>query len=555
MNSILREKTIQLRLDSSEGTEKVFEILIQKGVDPATELIAVQELPGRLWDITFSSAEVKRRHWPTITNGTGYTASTYTSSATLVTVLHVPQELDDNVVRFVLGRYGKVINGRFLTYEKHTRVFKGIRQYLVEINHDIPSSLRLGNRNCWVRYYGQQRKCWNCQSKGHEARECRLKKCYKCQEIGHTANDCEAEVKCTTCNQFGHVARKCPISFANKIKPTSSVWISGAAVVAEDTEQGNIPVPAPRRVLHPVPPVTPCQPIPSTYVSEADSDFLKGVVNKMDIDPPSPDSVPPSTEPSDVQLMEEPVPANDSQHDLFESEDNVEALSLLSAVKGNWAEPDAPSTSNHSTVATTQTRVSTTDTATSDCPTHPVEVSESQVEIPLPVTSRDKQDSTMQPQDATVGKGSALVNNPSVAPNIVPASTHSQRNKTKRKSSSQPDPSKRQERSRSSIRFPAEDPWDTIKMTQIFIEDEPWHSCYARGCGETFTKFNALQDHVNKVHPNRKPAVYSCPLVKTCKTSNGTPQEWIVHIAANHPEFVRKNELEYFDKYFLKNIH
>ena len=98
--------------------------------------------------------------------------------------------------------------------------------------------------------------------------------------------------------------------------------------------------------------------------------------------------------------------------------------------------------------------------------------------------------------------------------------------RTKRKSTSQPDPVKRQGRSRSSIRFPSEDPRDTIKMTQIFLEDEPWHSCYAKGCYETFAKFTALGDHVRKVHPKRKPSKYSCPL-KSCKVVATTPHRLI----------------------------
>ncbi|PIK45029.1 hypothetical protein BSL78_18121 [Apostichopus japonicus] len=70
----------------------------------------------------------------------------------------------------------------------------------------------------------------------------------------------------------------------------------------------------------------------------------------------------------------------------------------------------------------------------------------------------------------------------------VEANSSRPSSRTKRKSASQPESVKRLERSRSSLRFPAEDPCDSVKMTQIFLEDEPWHSCYAKGCQEKFSR-------------------------------------------------------------------
>ena len=542
MNAILRDKTIQLRLDSSEGKDKVFEILKEKGVDIVSQLIAVQELPGRLWDVTFSSVEFKRKYWPAITNGTGYTASTYTSSATLVTVLHIPHELDDNVVRYILGRYGKVINGRYLTYREYPKVFNGIRQYLVEITRDIPSSLRLGNRNCWVRYNGQQRKCWNCQGKGHDARECRLTKCFKCQEMGHTASDCKAEVKCTTCNQFGHVDRKCPISFANMIKPAPSVWITGAAVVVQDRPRVSGP---PR-----VPPGSKPTSSLSTPVRKVDSGSSSDDVNSMDTDPPPAVPVTHTVEPiviPDSQPMEDLASDNDSQQDIFDI-NNVDALTSLSSVKANWSEPDTQP--QEATTTNVPTIVISGDRATDSTE----DASESPPERPPDTVTHE---TTGNPKDVPLPVDGST-------PNVIhiPTTTFSQslevnppiETRPKRKSSSQPDPCKRQERSGSCIRFPIEDPRDTIKMTQLFIEDEPWHSCHAKGCQEVFSKFKALKDHVNKMHPKRKTAKYGCPL-KVCKTIKTTPQDWIRHIATSHPDFVQEHEMEYFDKYFLKDSH
>ncbi|KAJ8034902.1 hypothetical protein HOLleu_21924 [Holothuria leucospilota] len=108
------------------------------------------------------------------------------------------------------------------------------------------------------------------------------------------------------------------------------------------------------------------------------------------------------------------------------------------------------------------------------------------------------------------------------------------------RSTSQPaSRNQRLSRSRSNIRVPFEDPSDSVRMTQIFLEDEPWHSCYLKGCRETFSSFQGLKEHVSREHPKLKPRNYPYPR-KSCKTVTNNPKEWILHIANEHPDFVIK---------------
>ena len=91
----------------------------------------------------------------------------YSKQAKVVTVLHVPDEVEDNAVRFVLNRFGKVLAGRYLTFKEYPAVYNGIRQYKVELVKNIPSSLKFGGRNCWVRYEGQERTCYKGSTGGY----------------------------------------------------------------------------------------------------------------------------------------------------------------------------------------------------------------------------------------------------------------------------------------------------------------------------------------------------------------------------------------------------
>ncbi|KAJ8019500.1 hypothetical protein HOLleu_41124 [Holothuria leucospilota] len=127
---------------------------------------------------------------------------------------------------------------------------------------------------------------------------------------------------------------------------------------------------------------------------------------------------------------------------------------------------------------------------------------------------------------------------------------HEARNK--RKSLSQPEPSKRLDRSASQTRFPPEAPTDTIKMCQIFLEEEAWHSCRAKGCRINFSTFNDLLEHESSVHPSFKSKRYVCALKNYCKSLWDSPKEWINHVAVVHPSFVADRDVEIFDRYFLK---
>ncbi|KAJ8019456.1 Zinc finger CCHC domain-containing protein 3 [Holothuria leucospilota] len=481
LDHLLREKSVQLCFDSVEGSSQVFTVLKDCGIDPTLHLTAVQNLPGKLWDITFKSVELKKRFWPSLSSGNGYTVTSYTSSATVVNVLHVPFEVEDNVVRFVLGRYGKVVCGRFLTLSDYPTVYNGIRQYQIEIKDHIPSSLRLGGRNCWVRYWGQPRTCMKCGVIGHEAKECNLPKCFKCQGLGHTSKTCVEDDGCTTCDKSGHTFRNCPVSFSSKFKQ-STAWVAGeASPVKIDSSDTNL------------------LDMEGVEMSEQGSQLDVENSDGVELESISQPEVIPDTQ--DPSVMDTASEVN-SQEDLFEGE---AAAELLAAAPKNWAE------------------------VTEDSQMKSVNV------------IKEKEKTKINEKDSLVPEKAQ--SQPSPLKDQDPSKS------SKRKSVSPPTPTKRvgRTRSRSSTRFLTEDPKDTVKMTQIFIEEEPWHSCYAKDCKEVFSKYTLLKEHTQFFHPDLKPRSYSC-LLKSCRAEYTTPQDWIWHVACEHPDFVEKHEVEFFDR-------
>ena len=60
MATLNRDASVQLEFEIGEN-RNVFDILKENGVDPAKDLVAVQELPNRLYDVTFKSDSLRRK--------------------------------------------------------------------------------------------------------------------------------------------------------------------------------------------------------------------------------------------------------------------------------------------------------------------------------------------------------------------------------------------------------------------------------------------------------------------------------------------------------------
>ena len=69
----------------------------------------------------------------------------------------------------ILGKYGKVFAGK---HEIKRGIYTGTISVLMEIQTNIPSTLRIRGHTCLIFYRGQTRTCFRCQSPDHTTRDC-----------------------------------------------------------------------------------------------------------------------------------------------------------------------------------------------------------------------------------------------------------------------------------------------------------------------------------------------------------------------------------------------
>ncbi|MBN3272052.1 ZCHC3 protein, partial [Polyodon spathula] len=72
-----------------------------------------------------------------------------------------------------------------------------------------PGQVQIGGNRGFLSYPGQPRRCFKCDTEGHEANECQVTFCQKCRRKGHEAMDCNTPKSCSMCGSLDHLYREC----------------------------------------------------------------------------------------------------------------------------------------------------------------------------------------------------------------------------------------------------------------------------------------------------------------------------------------------------------
>ena len=95
---------------------------------------------------------------------------------TYVSIRYAPFDMEDETLRNILSRYGKVHDMRWnkFSYGKAKDLFNGTRTAHMQIKSNIPSSVNVQGHRIFFIYNGQKRTCHKCGEENHLAANCEV---------------------------------------------------------------------------------------------------------------------------------------------------------------------------------------------------------------------------------------------------------------------------------------------------------------------------------------------------------------------------------------------
>lgn len=129
-----------------------------------------------------------------------------------LTIYDAPFELSDLAIIKRLTPYYEVIHYRRGKHSYVPNIYNGLRHYRVRTIKPIPSFLRFGKYQIFIKYNGQNPTCRKCNRADHFSNACTNKICFNCEGVGREARDCSRPLLCCICKQKGHFGVNCEYS-------------------------------------------------------------------------------------------------------------------------------------------------------------------------------------------------------------------------------------------------------------------------------------------------------------------------------------------------------
>ena len=216
--------------------KSVFEALENAEID-ATEIACLQRKMIGEVTVTFKSISAKKflRLNSLQVDAEHFALQDVEKPLTFLTIYDAPFELSDLAIIKRLSPYCEVLHYRRSKHSLAPNIYNGLRHYQVRISKPIPSFLRFGKFQVFVKHSCQVPTCRKCNLPGHFSNVCPNRVSFNCEGLRHEARDCPCPVLCCLCKEEGHLGINCIYSwFSPTVSPTDEQ--DNVAVESDDDD-------------------------------------------------------------------------------------------------------------------------------------------------------------------------------------------------------------------------------------------------------------------------------------------------------------------------------
>ena len=214
-----RPRTALFTPSRSASARSVFEALSMAHID-ASDIQCMQRKMNSEVVITFKSVDVKEKFLrlnALTVGGYSYATQDIDRPMTFLTIYDAPFELSDLAIIRRLAPFCEVVHYRRGKFDFKPGVYNGLRHYRVRVTKPVPSFIRFGKYQIFLKHDGQVPTCRRCNLAGHFSNDCNLRVCFNCENIGHEAGSCPAPPLCHFCKEDGHTSRECRYSWVSPL--------------------------------------------------------------------------------------------------------------------------------------------------------------------------------------------------------------------------------------------------------------------------------------------------------------------------------------------------
>ena len=218
-----RPRTAFFTPSKTTTAKSVFEALENADID-ATEIACLHRKMNGEVTVTFKTISAKEKFLRLNSlqvDAEHFALQDVDKPLTFLTIYDAPFELSDLAIIKRLAPYCEVLHYRRGKHSLAPNIYNGLRHYRVRISKPIPSFLRFGKFQVFVKHSGQVPTCRKCNRPGHFSNVCPNRVCFNCEGLGHEARDCPCPVLCCLCKEEGHLGINCIYSwFSPPVSPT-----------------------------------------------------------------------------------------------------------------------------------------------------------------------------------------------------------------------------------------------------------------------------------------------------------------------------------------------